>query len=656
MKEIQIKMQERISEMSKDKVLFRVELDRDEVFKIYLESFPEDNRQYYNCNCCKSFLRQYGRIIAIRNNQVETIWDFEPTEEYREAVTNLRKYVKSLPISGAFFSDNVKCGVEKNFDSKREVVWDHFFMKIDRKHVLLDSGSKESNIRSSKDVFKRSLEELTEDSVSTVLELIDQNSLYRGNEYKKMLSDFQKMQKSFKKVPNDLKDNFCWENSVKNDSVSRIRNSAIGTLLIDLTSGMDLDRAVSRFEKVVAPTNYKRPKALVTPRMVEEAQKKLEEMGMTGSLFRRQLSDRDLNVNNTIFVSRSSKSKIANVFDEIKEDELVNPKSLSKVEEISIEKFLENVVPKAKSIRALVENSHLNNFSTLVGPKEEDDKSMFKWDNNFSWSYTGGVADSIKERVKKAGGNVSGRVRVSLSWSNYDDLDLHVINPYSYEIYFGNKGSMADCGGMLDVDMNANIGTTREPVENIFWENTIKEGRYKVIVNNFCRREMDNQGFEVEIEYDGESQIFSFDSNDVNKRTIFSFDYSKRDGLKIIGNKNSISKYNQKEKWGVKTGRFHPVKAVTLSPNYWGSNKTGNKHYFFFLDKCENDEKIRPFYNEFLNQELNDNRKVFEILGSKIEVEESNSQLSGLGFSETQRNHLFVEVEGKFKRVLKVTF
>lgn len=656
MKEIQIKMQDRISEMSKDKVLFRVELDRDEVFKIYLESFPEDNRQYYNCNCCKSFLRQYGGIIAIRNNQVETIWDFEPTEEYREAVTNLRKYVKSLPISGAFFSDNAKCGVEKNFDSKREVVWDHFFMKIDRKHVLLDSGSKESGIRSSKDVFKRSLEELTEDSVSTVLELIDQNSLYRGNEYKKILSDFQKMQKSFKEVPNDLKDNFCWENSVKNDSVSRIRNSAIGTLLIDLTSGMDLDRAVSRFEKVVAPTNYKRPKALVTPRMVEEAQKKLEEMGMTGSLFRRQLSDRDLNVNNTIFVSRSSKSKIANVFDEIKEDELVNPKSLSKVEEISIEKFLENVVPKAKSIRALVENSHLNNFSTLVGPKEEDDKSMFKWDNNFSWSYTGGVADSIKERVKKAGGNVSGRVRVSLSWSNYDDLDLHVINPNNYEIYFGNKGRKANCGGMLDVDMNAGGGTTREPVENIFWENTIKEGRYKVIVNNYRQREMNNQGFEVEIEYDGESQVFSFDSNKVYREKIFSFDYSEKDGLKIVGNKNSISKYNQKEKWGVKTGRFHPVKAVTLSPNYWGSNKTGNKHYFFFLDKCENDEKIRPFYNEFLNQELNDNRKVFEILGSKIEVEESNSQLSGLGFSETQRNHLFVEVEGKFKRVLKVTF
>lgn len=50
-------------------------------------------------------------------------------------------------------------------------------------------------------------------------------------------------------------------------------------------------------------------------------------------------------------------------------------------------------------------------------------------DNNFSWAYTGGITDSIKERVKQAGGNVDGELRISLSWFNFDDLDLHVIEP-----------------------------------------------------------------------------------------------------------------------------------------------------------------------------------------------------------------------------------
>lgn len=652
MKELQQKLQNQIDKFA-PQTLFKVDIDRDEVFKIYLESFSEDQRQYYNCNCCKSFLRQYGGIVSIKDGKVESLWDVDPTEEYENAVINLRKYVKSLNVVGPFFADHQKCGVEKNLDSKRQIVWDHFFFKMPRAHVLQDSGSMESNIVSSKDVFKRSLEELSEDSVNTVLEIIGQNSLYRGNEYKQMLSDFQKFQKKYKKIAAPLKDNFCWEHSVKNPAISRIRNSAIGTLLIDLTGGMGLDDAVTRFEKVVAPANYKRPKALVTPRMVEDAKKKITELGLEGSLYRRQLSERDLNVNNTIFVSRSNKALLGDVFDEIKEDSVVNPKSLSKVEEVSIEKFIKDIVPNCKSIRALVENSHLNNFATLVGPKEQDDKSMFKWGNNFSWSYTGGVADSIKERVKKAGGNVTGKLRVSLSWSNHDDLDLHVKSRKGGHIYFGNR--TGHCGGELDVDMNAGWGSTREPVENIFWRQDPIEGKYSVYVDNYNKRETNSQGFEVEIDYDGESQVFSFDKNSIKNKKIFEFEYSKKAGLNVIG-ESTLSKYSTKEKWGIKTGRFQNVKAITLSPNHWGDSKIGNKHYFFFLDKCENDEKIRPFYNEFLNQELNDSRKVFEVLGSKIEVEAASSELSGLGFSDTLRNHLFVEVEGSFKRILKVTF
>lgn len=38
-----------------------------------------------------------------------------------------------------------------------------------------------------------------------------------------------------------------------------------------------------------------------------------------------------------------------------------------------------------------------------------------------------------------AGGQTEGFLRCSLAWSNYDDLDLHVVEPSYNEIYYSNR-------------------------------------------------------------------------------------------------------------------------------------------------------------------------------------------------------------------------
>jgi hypothetical protein len=106
----------------------------------------------------------------------------------------------------------------------------------------------------------------------------------------------------------------------------------------------------------------------------------------------------------------------------------------------------------------------------------------------------------------------------------------------------------------------------------------------------------------------------------------------------------------------LKTNQFHNVGVVCYSPNYWNENAVGNRHYMFLLKNCINSEAPNSFYNEFLNQELNEHRKVMEALGSKLKVEDSENQLSGLGFSSTRRNELIIQVEANTKRILKVKF
>ena len=58
----------------------------------------------------------------------------------------------------------------------------------------------------------------------------------------------------------------------------------MGTLLIDLSNGVDLERAVKSYENIMAPSNYKRPTALITKKQIEAAQKKVEELGLTDAL------------------------------------------------------------------------------------------------------------------------------------------------------------------------------------------------------------------------------------------------------------------------------------------------------------------------------------------------------------------------------------
>ena len=660
--EVKTKVKEQFDLMCKGQThLYTVNPDRDKIWELYLEGFEETVRQGHNCNCCKSFLRQYGGIVVIKNNQLCSVWDIEVGEEYAQSIKNVREYIKSLPVKDVFLNPFAGLGTDRNTVQTENgpVVWTHFHVTLPKEFIYRGSDSiesKQGQFRDNKTVLKRSLDELTIDATETVLELVAQNSLYRGAEFKGMLDEFLKIQKEYKNVPLKEKDNYCWVKSATvSQALSRIRNTSIGTLLIDLSTGKDLDEAVSAFERVVAPSNYKRPNAIVTPRMVEEAKKRLLEMGFMDSLERRFANQGDVNINNILFTDKVN--PMTDVFAEMSKDVTVNPKTLSKTEEITIGDFIKNVLPTTKGLEVLVENSHLNNFVSLLTAVNKDSKSMFKWNNQFSWSYTGGITDSIKERVKQAGGRVDGELRVSLSWSNYDDLDIHVIEPDGNHIYYGSKGRKHQSSAMLDVDMNAYGGHSRTPVENVIWtdKRSIPDGEYTVYVNNFCKRESSNIGFTVEIECAGEVFNFDFNKNPGDKANtnVVTFHYSKTKGITIQG--GTDGKVLTKEKWGLKTNQFVKVKSLMLSPNYW-ENQTGNKHFLFFLDNCVSDESPRPFFNEFLTEELMKEKRVFETMAGKLKVEHALPQLSGIGFSETQPNHLFVRVEGNFKRTLKVNF
>lgn len=127
---------------------------------------------------------------------------------------------------------------------------------------------------------------------------------------------------------------------------------------------------------------------------------------------------------------------------------------------------------------------------------------------------TASAIQEMDERLTRSGVNNAGSdMSVTLSWNNYNDLDLIVQEPNGNNIFFKKKRSGTQ--GQLNVDANASNNTrTDRPVENIKWPiGKAPLGQYKVIVM-FYKRSPDEEisgrtPYKVRMSYGGQDEVFS---------------------------------------------------------------------------------------------------------------------------------------------------
>ena len=208
------KLQANFYNMTQDiEHLFEVEVDKEKLWNLYLDSFPEGTNPFFrertehDCSCCRQFIKTVGNVVAIKNGQVKTIWDVELGDTtYQPVFDALSSYVNNEIICNVYISKFKKIGCDKNYeqtDSGKVIEWSHFYLELPDRFV--DTGNRsvgdiQGEFRDTKNVFKRSLDEITEDSVLTVLELIAQNSLYKGEEWKMALEEFLRHKKQYDKM------------------------------------------------------------------------------------------------------------------------------------------------------------------------------------------------------------------------------------------------------------------------------------------------------------------------------------------------------------------------------------------------------------------------------------------------------------------------
>ena len=77
--EMRDKLMEHFNEMVKDiDHLFEVAVDKDELWNLYLDSFPAGTneiyreRRWHDCSCCRQFIKTIGNAVVIKDNKITT--------------------------------------------------------------------------------------------------------------------------------------------------------------------------------------------------------------------------------------------------------------------------------------------------------------------------------------------------------------------------------------------------------------------------------------------------------------------------------------------------------------------------------------------------------------------------------------------------------
>ena len=633
--------------------MFIVDINKSEFADAYLAAFPEGTnsmfieRTEHDCQTCKNFLKIIGAVITINEDgSYNTIWDNTKDLEtpYLEVATTLARLVRKTKIKSIFLHNERLAGKQNSIqllENGTTRTWNHFWADIPTKFYERDLATKKAKAESRANVHLRSLQTISLVTLDIVIDLIKSDSIYRGVEHLSKLLSFKNMKQAY-----NNQDAYAWL-TYKQDGAG-IRNTVIGSLLVDLEEGKELEDAVKAFESKVAPVNYKRSKSIVTKRMLEEAIKVIDEKDIRTALQRRQALPSDISINDVLFANRSVSMKDKDPLMNFLEPQVTTEiKGLDSAPEISIEDFLGNIVPNSTNISLVTSKTIATNKIQLSAPVDQTAKNILQWNNNFSWSYSGNVADSdIAHNVKEAGGDIDGFLRCSLQWNedrkdNNNDLDLHCKSTNGHISYESKKRM----GGTLDVDiMNPSNQRPNGPaVENITWptKSSIPDGEYTFYINNYSG--VNTKGFRIEIAIGSDTYNYDY-SNRVTNDVVVAIVSVKNNKITI---KHKLPHTNSN------SDKLANVKMIMLSPNFWeGAGNKGNKHYIFVTDEEQNTEPFRGYYGEFLSNELHDIRKSLDLLASKMLCEPVTNGISGYGFSSTKRAFVYVKADNKLFKVL----
>lgn len=673
-----------------------------EIWPAFLDLLPDNERAYYTCRTCQRFIETYGDLVTIEENGnlAPVLWDTAPggTHVMGHAVgpvfamvhRELALRVYRAQITGVFYASEDTWGQPVTYVPPRNR---RYMAGTSFHHMAvvgapawrgaLSAAQMIAKRREEHGMLARALVDYSLDVAVKARALLTDGGFYRADVARAQAEWFAALHEKLAALHEKLRevrplhahahagtaafmrrDALLWRAvATAPEGFAHVSSNVLGTLLDDIKARLPAVAIKARWEGKLQPASYQRPTADVTDGQLDAAEKVVAKLGVATSLARRYARVDEVSLYgwrppamSHATIAQGPMGPVVGVFSGLRQPapSLNQPASAVKM---TWEKFARTVLPNAAQIEAQVPSDSAR-FMAMTTAADPVAPPILAWDapearNPFSWYYHAGIDGSIKERARKAGGQVENvDMRCTLAWNTYDDLDLHCVGPEGH-IFYGEKRVGH---GWLDVDMNAGRGTTREPVENIRWpRGGTRVGYYRFIVQNytFHERKRAPVAFRAELEVFGSVYQFegsispNLETGAESNRTLVEFSLNAngivtnwRSGLTRTFEQGAL------DGWSLAPGAFVPVRAIVPSPNTWEMHpkQRGDlharhgRHVFFLLEGCRDRSEGagRGLFVETLRGDLREARRAIEAYTENATVLEVSDPACGLGFSADQ--------------------
>lgn len=275
--------------------------DAANLYDAFLAELPPDERRALGCAACRDFVNDYGRLVSIddRGRATPLLWGSADVPAlYRAGLQALDRRVRQAPVAGVLVRGLDTWGRPSNV-ARSGRTWTHLHGRppdslIFRARLQTPEARAAALLEEYK-MLQRGLAEFPIEQVRRARAMLRNGQLYRSEKAEGEASWLLELHEAREKAKGEAADRLVWRAvATAPPGYAHVRSTIIGTLLEDLVAGMDAEAIKARWAAKLHPLQYMRPQAAPTAGQIANAERTVEQLGLSAALPRRFARRSDL--------------------------------------------------------------------------------------------------------------------------------------------------------------------------------------------------------------------------------------------------------------------------------------------------------------------------------------------------------------------------